>query len=369
MTGSIDQGAAALSWTSNTDASALAAWLRDRARVLILTHAKPDGDAMGSTLGLARALSALRKREGVPGQAAVCWYAGVMPSWAQEIAGSTPTRHLEADGLPDPASFDALVICDTGSWSQLEPFAEVVREMHDRAALIDHHRQGDPEAAPRRWVDEDSAAACRPVAELCVELLGIEETSALPQDVAEPLLLGMATDTGFFRHSNVTPRTLRTAADLIEAGGRYGRLYTMHEQQDRASRPRLLGRALAGTELHHDNACAIIVLRESDFREVGAGPGETGGFADPLLAVSGVEVAVVLTEVEAKGEDPARVKLSFRSKAGDPPVDVNLVAQEFGGGGHMQAAGARPEGSLEDVTRRVIDALGPALETARAARA
>ena len=355
-------------WASNADAGSIALWLADRARVLILTHAKPDGDALGSTIGLARALEHKRKSEGVPGHAAVCWYAGVMPSWADELAGATRFKHVDRDGMPDPAGFDALVITDTGSWGQLEPFGEVVRAMHDRAAVIDHHRQGDGETAPRRWIDMDSAAVCRPVAELAVRLLGVSGPSALPAEVAEPLLLGMATDSGWFRHSNVSPRTLRTAADLIEAGARYPKLYTMHEQQDRVSRAKLLGRALSGLTMHFDNTVAILGLTEADFREVGAGPGETGGFTDPLLAIRGVEVAVVMTEVDPKGEDPGRVKLSFRSKAGDPPVDVNKVAQVFGGGGHIQAAGARPDGTLDTVRAAVLEAIGPALELARNAR-
>lgn len=357
-------------WVSSSSAAEIADWLAAQARVLLLTHTKPDGDAMGSTLALARALNLRAKNEGVPGVTATPWYAGIMPSWSSTLAGGTRTRHEEADGLPDPANFEAIAICDTGSWGQLAPFADALKAAPTKTCIVDHHLQGDAEISERRLLDTDAAAVVQPVAEICCRLLGVSSPAELPRDIATPLYFGLSTDTGWFRHSNVGPRVFTLASQLHEAGVDHGRLHAMSEQTDREPRVRLLGRTLSNMRTACDGRLAVMPVTVQDLHDTKAGPGDTGGFQDPVLCIAKVRVVVVLTEVPASGDEPARVKLSFRSKpaveGGPGLVDVNQLAQTFGGGGHAQAAGARPEGSIDEVIDRVIAAATPAIEAADA---
>jgi len=348
-------------WSTNASLGEIAEWVRSKPRVAVLTHGKPDGDAIGSTAAVVRAIN---HASGAPGHAARAWYVGPVPGWAKSVANGTAYRVVEDNGLPQKHEAEAVLICDTGSRSQLEGYGELIRSegFAERAAIVDHHLQGDGELASRRHIDTEAAAACEPIAELCARILGVASVRELPPDVATPLYLGIATDTGWFKHSNVRPRTLRLAADLLEAGADHGWLYRVVEMRDRVSRLKLLGRAFEKLTMHCEGRVAVMPLTIADFHAARAGAGETGGFADQVLSVEGVLVAVVLTEVEAKGEEPARVKLSFRSKSGRTPVDVNEVAQIFGGGGHKQAAGARIEGSMDDAVRRVVEALTPAVE-------
>jgi len=349
-------------WTATSDAHQLADWLAPFARVLLLTHAKPDGDAIGSTLALARALDGRAKRDGAPGHTATPWYDGPMPTFADKLVGPTRIKTTDKDGLPDPTSFDAVVVCDTGSWSQVETFAPTLRAMTDNAAIIDHHLQGAEDMAPRRLLAITAAAVCQPIADVCGALLGLDSPRQLPVDIATPIYMGLATDTGWFRHANVSPDAFRLAADLLEAGVDHAALYALSEQQDRAARAKLLGRALSNMELVHDNTVALLPVTLADFHAVGAGPGDTGGFTDPALAIATVKVAITLVEVRLSSDGPhdvpTHVKLSLRSKAGPDMVDVAELASKFGGGGHAQAAGARIEGTLDQARAKLIDALG-----------
>jgi len=342
------------SWTTSSTLEEVAAWLRDAGRVLLLTHTKPDGDAIGSTVAVARALELC---EDAPGRNATVWFAGPLPSWAKLIGTNTKIKTVETDGSPDPGNFGACIVLDTGSWNQLDPFKDSLGGFGGRVAVIDHHLQGDADVGPMRVIETSAAAACETAAELCRLILGLDSINELPKDIATPLYLGIATDTGWFRFSNVTPRTMRIAAELIEAGTEPARLFSITEQRDVLSRYKLLGRALNSLELYDNGRVAVMAVRIADVHAAHAGPGQTGGFADQALSIESVVVSVLLSEVEANNSDPARVKMSLRSKLCDEPVDVNVVAQKFNGGGHARAAGARADGTIDDVKIRLVQAL------------
>ncbi|MGE4198858.1 MAG: bifunctional oligoribonuclease/PAP phosphatase NrnA, partial [Phycisphaerales bacterium] len=192
---------------------------------------------------------------------------------------------------------------------------------------------------------------------LCCRLLECEE-NALPLDVAEPIYLGLATDTQWFKLSNVSAKALRTAGNLLEAGVVHTKLYELIEQQDAASRWKLLGRALSSLELHDGGRIAIMRLLISDFTCCDADRNDTSGFADMVLHIASVQVAVVLTEAESAGAGGATTKVSMRSKPGPSAVDVNRVTMSLGGGGHARAAGAKMVGVGIDAARdRVLGAL------------
>lgn len=337
------------SWTTNTTLETLAAWLKSRTRIVVLTHVKPDGDAIGSTLAVVRALR-------LAGKDARAWYSGPMPDFYPGLLRGTPAHVLDDYGLPHEEP-DGILILDTGSWSQLEPFAPWLKDRSAAAALMDHHVHGDADTAPRRFIATDSAAVCQPAAELCRLLLGKKSLSDLPVDVAEPLYLGLATDTGWFRHSNVTPGVMHLAADLIAAGVEHALLYSMIAQQDKPARLRLLARALASLEMLDRDRIAVMTVTQQDFHDSRATPNDTGGFVDVPLTIASVMVSVLITEAFSGPTDTKITKVSFRAKEGDGAVDVNAIARKLGGGGHIRAAGAKLSLPLDEARKRIIEAL------------
>ncbi len=348
-------------WASTTDLAGLARWLAPARTVLCITHIKPDGDAVGSTVAAVRALNIAAGGSasgfgGVATRASVC-YAAPIPHWLRAVAHDVDFTVVEpGSALPDLPEPDAILVLDTGSWNQIEPFAPYLRERKSRVAVIDHHLRGDADVSDRRVIDASWASATMPTAELCRRLLGLASCADLPREVAEPLYLGLATDTGWFRHSNVTPEALRLAADLLATGFEHTRLLELTEQHERPSRLALLERALASLEYHDEGRVATIVLRARDFKDTGASRGESGGFLDIIKSVETVRVAALLTESEPDAQGPL-TKISMRSKPGAGFVDVNVVASRFKGGGHAMAAGARIHATIDEARRQLVEAL------------
>jgi phosphoesterase RecJ-like protein len=345
-------------WTTNSTLEKIAARLRAARKIVVLTHVKPDGDAVGSTTALVRALN--KPREWSKGPRAEAWYFGPTPPWLADVVGDTPHQLLGEKGPPDVDGVDAIAVLDTGSWTQLEAVHQWLGPKRDLTVLIDHHVQGDPEVAAERVIDTTAAAVCQPAAELCRLVLGVADRTKLPPDVAEPLYLGLATDTGWFRHSNVSRAVMVCAGDLLEAGANHVRLFQALEQGESASRLRLLSRALATLELLDQDRLAVMTLTKKDFAESGAQPGESGGFVDFGQSISKVEVTCLLTEATANdygpGVDPKAplTKISLRSKASGHEIDVNQIAKSLGGGGHVRAAGARTSMSISDTKAAIL---------------
>lgn len=343
-------------WASTTSIAEIAAWLKGKRRVIVVTHGKPDGDALGSTLAVARALRMSAGRID-----AWCWYAGPMLDWAAELAGDTPWGLVERDGQPG-GEIDGVLVLDTGSWSQLEMVKPLIEKAGPETGLVDHHLHGDEAVSGRRVVVTSAAAVCEPAAELCAAVLGVSGPSRLPVEVATPLYLGLATDTGWFRFSNVTPETFRLAAELIGAGVDHAGLYRLVEQRDKPSRLRLMARALESMEFCAGGRVAVSLITRKDFADAGATAVETGGFADLALSIEAVLASAVLTEGEGQtGRGPV-TKVSMRSKPGVDAVDVNAVCRTLGGGGHARAAGAKLNCGLMQARAAVMKALEEGLK-------
>lgn len=343
-------------WTTNTSVAELAAWLGGGERFAILTHSKPDGDAVGSTIALVRTLRMLTERRGGDPSMAKAYYAGAIPHWIDDVAFDDEHDVASVATLEalDP---DRVVICDTGAWNQVREVAGFLEERADRIAIVDHHLGGDGEIGERRLIETSAAAVCQTVARLCARLLASSPES-LPGEIAEALYLGIATDTGWFRHSNVSPSVMRDAGALLEAGVDHARLYQRIEQRDPAGRILLMGRVLSKMELLHGERVALLRVKLDDVHDVGLEPGHTSGLGDQAMNIATVRVAVTLTET---GETPPITKVSMRSKEGPGAVDVAAVAKTVGGGGHARAAGARAPGEMEEVAAELVRAIGEAL--------
>ncbi len=351
-------GAAPTGWTATAGPSAVVNRLRLAKRVVVLTHTRPDGDALGSSLALTRSLLQA-------GAQVELWLVPPGPRWMREIIGDAPVRlHNPSAGttMDQAIEPDAIVILDTGAWKQVEEVAPWVRPRSAKAIIIDHHLSGDAEMAPIRLIDSGAAAAAEVVAEVCVGLLGKSSAGELPLDVARPLYLGLATDTGWFRFSNTRPQTLRLAAALKEAGVDAPALYQLVEQQDRPARLRLYGRALSSIELHAAESIAFLSLTQRDFEECRGDAEDTTGFASDVLSVASIQVGALLTEVAGRGAgNPGRegplTKVSLRSKPGAGAIDVAALTLGLGGGGHARAAGVKLAMPLSEAKQALLAAL------------
>jgi len=356
---------AAPSPLTNATIAQIAQRLKSARRVVVLTHAKPDGDAVGSTLALVRAINRVPSFTTRP--KAEAWYFGPSPMWLRDIAldthasapgtppQETPIRVFEPPfaglQLPPHDDVDAVVITDTCSWMQVEPMRAWIESRNAITSVVDHHVQGDAAVGSLRVVDTSAAAVVQPVALLCQELLGVTGPDKLPASVAEPLYLGLCTDTGWFRHSNVSRRVMTLAGELLDAGANHIRLYQLIEQCETPGRLRLISRALASMELRLRDRLAFMTLSMQDLRESGANPGETGGITDFTQGIPTVMVSAILIETPTdKGVQAAApiIKISMRAKSEPFPVDVNAIASTFGGGGHVRAAGAKVSLSMDE---------------------
>lgn len=342
--------------------------LRRSRRAIVLTHAKPDGDAIGSALASARALRRL-------GAETETWFVGPIPPWIDAFANDTPKRTFSGgpnlscvplDKTPWPPTEgpgidpDLILIVDTGSWAQLAELRSWIEPRTDRTIIIDHHVRGDTAIASRRLIDTPAASCTQTLAPILASALQLTGAHEFPADIAEPLYLGLATDTGWFRFASVAPETFRLAGDLIRAGVDHTRIYEVIEQQDEFARWRLLGRALESACKHplaSGGFASVMKLRVSDFEETEADRNDTGGFADKLLSVHDVRVSVVLTEQSVAAGDAAVTRISSRSKPGPKAVDVNRVMSRLGGGGHVLAAGAKVKATLDEAESLVLGAL------------
>lgn len=330
-------------YETNTTWTEIAGRILAAQRIALITHGKPDGDALGSLLALARALPQKDKT-------ADLYVMGPLEPALARIIGDTPYRRAEE--APPGDEYELAIVVDTGAWSQLQPLETWLRARRERTIVIDHHSRGDDVAA-LRMVNPRAAAA----AELVVDLLDeLEcELTGGAGGVAEALYVGIATDTGWFRFTNVSPRTFTVAARLLECGVDKSRLYEILEENYHPGRLALEARALASVEYARDGAVAIQSLRREDFRETGCSVEDLTNIVNGPMIVGQVRVSILLSET-----GPAQTKLSFRSKpttGGGDWMDVNRLAQRFGGGGHVFAAGARLEVSLDEAKQTLLAAL------------
>lgn len=310
----------------------------------MLTHRRPDGDALGAVAGVALAIKQL-------GAEPTCMLFERPFSPRYPFLESAVAWQFWTDGGPEAAQrCDAVIIVDTCSWSQLEPAAEFLRTA-PRTLVIDHHPTRDAIATrpeDLRFCDPSASATCLLVAEW-LQATGLKLTPA----IADALFAGLATDCGWFRFSNTDARTLRTAAALCEAGAAPNALYRPIYERDPAAKLRLIGRMLLSLELHAGGLIAVMKLRQRDFAETAADRAMTEDLVNEAGRLADIEAMLLFTE-----EDRGVVRVNLRSKS---RLDVSQLAARFGGGGHARAAGARVTGTMDDVVARVLQAATTAL--------
>ena len=307
----------------NPDLRAIADRIAAANSLLITTHARPDGDGLGSMVALGRMAIKAGKSVQLLCEDVPLRYQFLFPD--QTPAGISRFATLAA-------RVDEIVLLDTSTPGQLEPNIEAFRAVHDKTLVLDHHAVGGDIGAIQ-WVDEHAAAAAVMVAEL-LELLGWE----LDVVAAEALLTGVASDTGWLQYANTDGRCLRLAAKLVDLGVRTDKLYHQLYQNARLERLKLLGRVLESLELHCEGRLAVMTVVGEDFAATGAKSGEMENLINASLEIGSVEAAIILVENEEN------IRVSLRSR---DVLDVAAIAQQFGGGGHRRAAGAKVFDSMD----------------------
>lgn len=286
-------------------------------RFVLVTHEHPDGDALGSLVGMHGLLAALGKDS-------------MMFVSADEFPLPYEYRWFDLEGVRSKVPTDieerTIVFLDCGTIER-NP-VEAFRRPGVLTLNIDHHHDNTLFGDVNLVVKDASCTA-----EIVWDLgraLGVPLTAP----TAEALYVGLITDTGRFMYENTGPRAHLMAADLIAAGIDHTAIYRRVYEGWPESKLRLFARALSRTERHVDGALTMTLLSAADFAQTGAEPSYTEGVVDSLRAVEGTKVAALARELVDGG---GRWKVSLRSSDGD--VDVSVIARAAGGGGHKAAAG------------------------------
>ena len=323
-------------------ASQLIDALSQSRKILLTTHARPDGDALGTTAAMSLGL----RQKGI---AATCLLLSKLPKKYAFLYDGIDHRETDG-GLGDLKldDFDALLVCDTGTWSQLPGLEEPVSNWAKPKLILDHH------LTQQDWADvklvDTTAAAAAEVAGGVLERWGV----TLDATMATALYAGLVADTGWFQFSNTTPRTLRLAADLLDAGADHEGVYLRLYQNERPQRLALQTRGMQSLQLSAGDRLATMALAKADFAETGASVNDTEALVNQPLQIADVRVSLLFTDPPEGGP----IRVSLRSKG---QVDVAAFAQTFGGGGHARAAGLKVDATLDEARRRVTEAMADAL--------
>jgi phosphoesterase RecJ-like protein len=311
--------------------------LLDAREVVLACHVNPDGDTLGSMLALAFACDHLNKPVTLLSNDGVPDLYGFLPG-VRRIRQTTDRR-----------DFDLAVVLDAGDLTRVGANVRPIVEAAPTLVDIDHHVTAG-QFGQVRLLDSTAAATGEIIYDLLVAL-GVPFT--LP--IAECLLCALLTDTGSFRFMNVTPRTMAIAGALIERGASPNTIAECVFENKPFAAQKLLGRALDAMRRSDDGRVVWAHLSRQDFLDLHATDAMTEGVVSQVRAVQGAEVAVFFREMES-----GKLRVSLRSR---DPIDVSLIAAQFGGGGHRLASGCSLDGPLEQGEAALIGAVREYLAT------
>lgn len=308
--------------------------IRQNDGVMLISHISPDGDTLGSACALLLALRAMGKKA-----CAVC----------EGLPSANLRRMPFIDQISREAPFEpqVAIAVDCADARRIGDFVQHFERAPINIA-IDHHATNGGYGQVN-WIDPHASATGEMIYSLIKEL-GVE----IGRDIATCLYIALSTDTGNFSYSNTTGNTLRIAAELLETGFDMTGLHRDLFRVRSFARSRLLGIALERAQLHFEGR---MVMSSLTYKEVGAVGSENAineGVIDMLRDIEGVEVAVYMHQT-AEGI----YRVSFRSNS---YVDVCAIALEFGGGGHIRAAGCGIHGELEEIQSKIIAAVALCIE-------
>ena len=307
--------------------------------IVITTHRGPDGDAMGSSLGLYNLLINLGHNVNVITPNDYASFLDWMPG------NDTVT---EFDGNEDKAiditsKADMIFMLDFNSLSRLDDFSQTVADSKAYKVLIDHHQDPDIDIANLIFSDPSSCSTAQLLYELIVAM---DMTNKINMDIAECLYVGIMTDTGSFKYNSTASKTHNIIADLIDKGARNSKIHDLIYDNFSADRMKLLGYCINDKLLlYPENNTAIISLTDEELNKFNFKKGDTEGIINYALAIKGIIFAVLIVQ---RGDI---VKLSLRSKG---KFKVNLIANKyFQGGGHTNASGGISYLTVNETIKKV----------------
>lgn len=302
----------------------ITAALLDGERFVLASHVRPDGDSIGSQLALAHALRGLGKTVRIVNHDAPPAYLRSLPGAAAiEVAATVDAR------------FDAAVVLECGTLER----TEVAGLARQPVINIDHHT-GNAMYGALNWFDP-TAAACAEMVHDLIGALGV----ALTPEIGAALYAGILTDTGSFRHANITARTFGTCRDVAACGVDVAALAAAIYQNSSLGKLRLTGRLLHEMRLEAGGRVAVLRIDEALLRETGCPPDDMEGVINLPLAARDIEAVIMLRALAGA------TRVSLRSKG---LVDVRAVAAAFGGGGHRNASGCTLDVPTPEVEARLL---------------
>jgi phosphoesterase RecJ-like protein len=317
------------------DMQAVVAALRDNERFVVTSHEAPDGDALGSLLATGLALRQL-------GKDVVTYLGGPAP-----LPGEYRFLGLEERGLrrerPEDFAERVLVAVDCASSARVGAEEGIVAGA-GFTVNIDHHHD-NPRFGDVNLIVPDASSTGEVLADVFAEL-GV----SLTREIAEALYIALVTDTGRFQYTNTTPKALRLAADLVEAGADVDRVFQGVYENVQFAKLKLLARALERARVLEGGEIVVSHLLRDDFEAVGATEPYSEGIIDVLRSVEGASVSALIREPPRDG-GPAR-KVSLRSSVDE--IDVSAIARKSKGGGHRAAAGFSSDLSVDELTDFIV---------------
>jgi len=305
----------------------------------LFSHVSPDGDCLGSMLALGLALESLGKK--------VMYYnTGPLPENLRFLPDIDKISRVIPRELPE-----TLIFIDCAEAERVESFSIKNYFQGKQVINIDHHVSNNL-FGTLNWIDPGAAATGEMVYGL-IKKLG----AAITKDIAINLYTAIITDTGRFSFSNTTAKSFKIAAELVKTGIDLAAINSILFEQKTFSQIKLLHKALSNLELLENGKIAIIVLSQKDFEETGTEENLSEGLVNYARNIESVEAAALLKEIESE-----EIRVSFRSNTW---IDVNKVASQFGGGGHIRASGCTVNTPLLTAKQAVISALEEALKHGR----
>ena len=314
-------------------------------RILVTTHTKPDGDAIGCLLAMSDVLNTLGKNVkslllSPPPQ----WYQFLLTEKVPVLDEDVQLEELKAGRFGE---FDLVMVLDTNSPGQLPKFKDYLKQNDKPVLVIDHHRTSDGLGAVE-LIESDAAATALVVLEL-FKFAGWEITGK----IAESLFVAVATDTGWFQFNNTDSRTFSACAELIDAGAKPTEVYNKLYENFSKQRFMLTTAMLNTFELHLNGRFATMQITQPDFERTGATYADTENLINECRRISTVDTTALFIEL-----DDGRIRCSLRSKGA---LDVGEIAAKFGGGGHKMAAGSFVPGPMEKARQLIFDAVSKSL--------
>ena len=307
--------------------------LKDSSRVLVASHLDPDGDSIGTQLAFA---SYLRDR----GKEVLMIRDGVIPTKYRFLAGAEDIPHV--DSLDYNLTVDTAVILEC---PVLDRAGRATRFLNDdtRIINIDHH-QDNSSYGEINWIDCKTSS----VGEMIFEFF-MKVNYQISQQTAEQLFTAILTDTGRFRYSSTTPRTMQVAGFLIEAGANPQKICEAVYYEMLPSTLKIVGKVLNGVEFHYNGRVCLLSLTKAMLEETKAHESESEGLVDYTLYSNGVQAGALLKEI-----DDARTKVSLRSRN---DINVAELASQAKGGGHKNAAGCTLDMPLAEAKKEILQLL------------